>query len=346
MSEDKLYPLNVSELIEHARNNERIARTLFEIEVEVMNLSDCAAFFDRLTDMVRERFALDDVWLVLSNIEANARLAETLREQGALNTILTVATVDLLRLVENRREPVLVDELARYRQLIPPTSRDRLGSLAILPLVMDDRIVGAMILGTRDRERYQPGMEFFFLHQLAVKVSIGFSSVWAREQLRLLATRDALTGLRNRRDLDLALPQELSRARRYGQPLSLLFMDCDDFKQINDTHGHDCGDAYLRFLARIFISLLREDDSVFRYAGDEFVVVLPNQTYSAAQAIAERMEAHLQQVPFSWRQKALVASISYGIASTSQANWLNAEDMLRHADQKLYALKRERKAAL
>lgn len=344
LPEEKSHALSLGELIEHARRNERIARTLFDIEVEVMNLSECAAFLDRLTDMVRERFALDDVWLVLSNIDRNSQLLATLREQGALNTVISVATVDLLRLIDNSREPVLVNELGRFRQLIPNGSRDRLGSIAILPLVLEDRIAGALVLGTVDPTRYMPGMEHFFLHQLAVKVSIGLAGVWAREQLRLLATRDALTGLRNRRDLDLALPQELSRARRYGQPLSLLFIDCDDFKQVNDDHGHDCGDAYLRFIAAEFIVLLREDDTVFRFAGDEFVIVLPNQNHTAAKAIAERLELHLLSTPFRWRQSQLFARFSYGIASTGEMNCHDATDMLRHADQKLYALKRERKA--
>lgn len=344
MNEESPPSLSLSELLEHARRNERIARTLFEIEVEVMNLNDCASFFDRLTDLVRQRFELDEVWLVLSNIESNGRLLETLRGQGALNTILTVRTVDLLRLTDSRREPLLVNNLAHFRQLIPAASRDRLGSMAILPLVMADRVVGALVLGTADPQRYQPAMEYFFLHQLAVKVSIGLTSVWAREQLRLLATRDALTGLRNRRDLDAALPQELSRARRYGIPLSLLFIDCDNFKQINDQHGHDCGDGYLRFIAEHFINLLREDDSTFRFAGDEFVIVLPNQDRQAAEAIAVRLAQHLATVPFKWGPAELAIRFSYGIACAEGGNWPDAREMLREADQKLYALKGRRTA--
>lgn len=344
VQEDSTSALNISELIEHARRNERIARVLFEIEIEVMNLADCASFLDRLTDRVRERFGLDEVWFVLSNIESNGRLVSTLKEQGVLNTVLTVQTVDLLRLTGSSREPVLVSDLGHFRQLIPADCRDRLGSIAILPLVMEDRVVGALVLGTTDPRRYQPGMEYFFLHQLAVKASIGLASVWAREQLRELATRDALTGLRNRRDLDTALPQELSRARRYGMPLSLLFIDCDNFKQVNDDYGHDCGDAYLRFMAGEFTELLREDDSVFRFGGDEFVVVLPNQNHAAAEAIAERLEHHFTQALFNWGPAELAIGFSYGVSSTGVANWAEASEMLRDADQKLYALKRERKS--
>jgi diguanylate cyclase (GGDEF)-like protein len=336
--------IDLQELIEHARRSERIARTLFDIEVEVMNLSDSATFIDRLTSLVRTRFALDEVWLVLTDIDNNNRLRVALSEHGALVTPLKVSTVDFIRLVGDTRLPVLIDRPQRYRQLIPSDIRETLGSMALLPLIMDDRVVGGLFLGTEDASRYQPGMEAFFLEQLAVKVSIGLTSVWAREQLRELATRDPLTGLRNRRELDDAISQGLSRSRRYGQTLSLLFIDCDDFKQVNDTHGHDCGDGYLCFVAEQCQSLLREDDSVYRFAGDEFVVLLPNQNLASAILIGQRLTAHFQKTPFYWEGEQLQASFSWGAANSEEPG-LNAPDaLLRSADKRLYENKRIRKA--
>jgi diguanylate cyclase (GGDEF)-like protein len=338
--------MELQDLISHARRSERIARTLFEIEVEVMNLSDSATFLDRLTNLVRTRFALDDVWLVLTDIDSNDRLRAALTEQGALLTTLQISTVDFIRLIGNTRLPVLLDRPQRYRQLIPIESRETVGSMAVLPLIIENRVVGGLVLGTEDAARYQPDMEAFFLEQLAVKASIGLTSVWAREQLRLLATRDPLTGLRNRRDLDDVMGQDLSRSRRYGQPLSILFIDCDDFKQVNDTHGHDCGDAYLCFVAQQCQSLLREDDSVFRFAGDEFVVLLPNQNLASAMFIGQRLTEHFQETFFSWQDQPLQARFSWGAASSEESG-LNAPDsLLRMADQRLYEHKRTRKAAL
>jgi diguanylate cyclase (GGDEF)-like protein len=140
--------------------------------------------------------------------------------------------------------------------------------------------------------------------------------------------------------------QDLSRSRRYGQPLSILFIDCDDFKQVNDTHGHDCGDAYLCFVAQQCQSLLREDDSVFRFAGDEFVVLLPNQNLASAMFIGQRLTEHFQETFFSWQDQPLQARFSWGAASSEESG-LNAPDsLLRMADQRLYEHKRTRKAAL
>ncbi|MDI9245961.1 DUF484 family protein [Marinobacter sp. CHS3-4] len=336
--------LDLQDLIEHARRNEKIARTLFEIEVEVMNLSDSASFLDRLTALVRTRYALDEVWLVLTEIDTNNQLCAALAEQGALTTPLKVPAVDFIRHIGDTRLPVLLDQPKRYRQLIPPEIRQTIGSMAILPLIMEDRIVGGLCLGTQDASRYQPDMESFFLEQLGVKVSIGLTSVWAREQLRELATRDPLTGLRNRRDLDDAIGQGLSRSRRYGQLLSLLFIDLDDFKKVNDTYGHDCGDAYLCFIANECQWLLREDDSVYRFAGDEFVVLLPNQNLESARLIGQRLTEHFQQTEFHWQNHQFKARFSWGAASSEEPGLNAPSSLLRMADQRLYEQKRMQKA--
>ncbi|HEA54078.1 sensor domain-containing diguanylate cyclase [Marinobacter antarcticus] len=337
------HSIDVQELIEHARRNEKIARTLFEIEVELTNLSDSATFLDRLTALVRTRYELDEVWLVLTNIDSNQRLRASMADQGALVLPMKVPAVDYIRLIGNIRQPILLDQPQRFRQLIPPENRQTIGSMAVLPLVMEDRVVGGLFLGTVDPERYQPGMEAFFLEQLAVKVSIGLTSVWARDQLRDLATRDPLTGLRNRRELDDTLSQSLSRSRRYGRALSILFIDLDDFKTVNDTYGHDCGDAYLCFVADQCQSLLREDDSVFRFAGDEFVVLLPDQNLASARLIGERLTRHFQQAAFHWQDQELKAHFSWGAASSEEPGLNAPTSLMRMADQRLYNDKRSRK---
>jgi len=335
------HSIDLQELIEHARRSERIARALFDIEVEVMNLSDSTSFLDRLADLVRTRFGLEQVWLVLTDIATNHQLCTTLSQRGATVAVHRVPTVDFIRLVGNTRMPALIDQPRRYTQLIPADIRASIGSLAVLPLIMDDRVIGGLMLGSHDAGRYQPGMEAFFLEQLAVKASIGLTSVWAREQLRRLATRDPLTGLRNRRDLDDTISQELSRSRRYGLPLSILFIDCDDFKKVNDTHGHDCGDAYLCFVADQLQSLLREGDSVFRFAGDEFVVLLPNQDLASATRIGLRFTAHFQQARFDWQGQSLQACFSWGAASSAEDGLDAPALLLRAADKRLYEQKRQ-----
>jgi GAF domain-containing protein len=147
--------------------------------------------------------------------------------------------------------PLLVNSnIDRYSPLVPPAFRGSLGSLAIAPVRFEGRIIGSFNQGDTASARFSPDMDTFFLRQLAMKVSICLANVTAHEQLRVLATRDPLTHLPNRRELEQILHREYERARRLQQPLSVIFLDCDDFKQVNDRYGHDAGDAYLNHVAR------------------------------------------------------------------------------------------------
>ncbi|MEQ6884407.1 DUF484 family protein [Salicola sp. Rm-C-2C1-2] len=338
------YPDDISleSLLEHARRNEQIARNLFEIEREIMGCRDCAAFVDRLVDRVRERFRLDEVWLVLTDVEANQPLHGMLAEEGALSLLITAPAADFLHLTGASHAPLLIPDTRGYQYLVPPLWQNAIRSMAILPLVVEDRLAGGLILGTRDAGRYSRDMDAFFLEQLAVKTSLGLDSAVAREQLRRLATRDSLTGLRNRREMETVLQKELSRSRRYQMPLSLLFIDCDSFKRINDDYGHECGDAYLCHLGETLRRLLREDDSVFRFAGDEFVVVLPNQSMQTATQVGSRLQERIAEEPLEWGGHRIPVAFSVGVAGNEQPGLADSRTLLRYADQRLYEQKRER----
>lgn len=328
-------------LIAHARRNEAIAAKLFDIELGMLQANELAQFTDRLTEQVRDRFDLDEVWIALTDIDENQRIMQLLADQGALSERLLINAADFLRLVGNNKAPQLSATPKKLTKLIPSHLRERIKSLALLPLQLEGRLIGALILGSSDPERYQPHMEAFFLHQLAIKTSAGLTSIWAREQLRLLATRDPLTGLRNRRDMEAVLEQELGRSQRYGHPMALLFLDLDDFKRVNDTWGHEAGDDCLVHVAKILGSLLRRDDSLFRFAGDEFIALLPGQTDASAEQIAHRMQAALTESPLTIGDDAVKMTFSFGFACIRPETNTTTDELLRIADQRLYDMKRK-----
>jgi len=165
-----------------------------------------------------------------------------------------------------------------------------------MPLVLDGNVIGSLNLGDFSGFRFQPSMDTFFLSQISVKISICLSNVIAREKLNYLATRDSLTGLFNRKEMKNILERELSRADRYDNPLSLLFIDCDDFKMVNDSYGHSCGDALLKYMADQIIGIIRRDDTASRLGGDEFVIILPNQTLKEASKVVERLNSFLIKI--------------------------------------------------
>jgi diguanylate cyclase (GGDEF)-like protein len=333
---------SVDELIATARKNEIIARNLFDIEVAIMNITRCSEFFMSLVSLVKQKFAIDYVWVVLTESPSNEHLIESLDEVDEdKNILLTISMVDFLRATESIHEPILVNAgMNRYRSIIPTELRKILGSIAVLPIVVDSKVVGALVLGDETSGRYNPRKDSFFLKQLSVKVSFSLAGVWARERISFLATRDPLTLLRNRRELEESLEQELSRHMRQRENMAVMFIDCDDFKIVNDTYGHDCGDSYLKHVAFHLNELTRKSDLAFRFAGDEFVVILPNQQQEGADVIASRIREHLLNTPLQIDDKTIPVVISYGVISTENLQKVDSKIMLKIADERLYEMKR------
>lgn len=161
-----------------------------------------------------------------------------------------------------------------------------------------------------------------------------------REELRALATTDALTGIANRRHILETGSREFARARRYGHPLSVLMLDIDRFKTINDTWGHPTGDRVIQALAGVMLSLVRNQDSCGRFGGEEFAVILPETELAGAQVFAERLraavEAHDQVVADDRTVVRLTASI--GVASLA-AGEDSFGALVQRADRALYRAK-------
>lgn len=331
----------VDELIATARQNEVIARNLFDIEVAIMNITRCTKFFDVLVGLIQDKFDIEYVWVALTESPANSHFLEAAAECETEGLLHRVAMIDFLHATQSVREPILVNEdLRKLRSLIPADLKNDVASLAILPLIVDAKIVGAVVLGAHKVCRYSPEKDSFFLKQLAVKASVSLASVWAREQISFLATRDPLTKLRNRRELEECLDTELSRHARQREHLAVMFIDCDDFKIVNDTFGHDVGDLYLKHVAHHLNELTRKSDLAFRFAGDEFVVLLPNQLQEGAEIIAGRIREYLFENPLKVGDKEVPVAVSYGVVSTEQLDKVDSKIILKHADDRLYEMKR------
>lgn len=150
--------------------------------------------------------------------------------------------------------------------------------------------------------------------------------------LRNQATRDSLTNLRNFRALKERLAEEVERTKRHKEPLSLLLLDVDRFKQFNDTFGHPAGDEVLYQVARLMEEQARGSDFVARYGGEEFVILLPNTTEEQARAAAERVRVAIEQA--AWKKRPVTASI--GVATSTE---FDGAALLAQADIALYASK-------
>ena len=166
------------------------------------------------------------------------------------------------------------------------------------------------------------------------------------EKLRAeLASRtDALTGLQNRRAYEEVSQREEERLKRYGGDLSVIMLDINRFKQVNDIHGHACGDALLRQVAARIRHHIRSNDHAFRMGGDEFLILLPNTDREQAIQMAERLRQIIADKPILFHGKALQTSISLGVAQYRPSD--NALDgLLRRADEAMYLEKHHTYAA-
>lgn len=168
------------------------------------------------------------------------------------------------------------------------------------------------------------------------------SKVAARtKELRLLASRDDLTGLSNRRELTNVMQRELARAQRYRHSLSVAMIDVDNFKMLNDEHGHQVGDRVLQAVARIFEAGCRTSDLVGRYGGEEFLIVMPQTGSEAAALLANRLLEELRKTEVAINGGAISVTCSIGIASARRDEQVDA--LVNRADQAMYSAKEQGK---
>lgn len=162
----------------------------------------------------------------------------------------------------------------------------------------------------------------------------------AKDELERLASRDFLTGLRNKRCFSEKMQLELERYQRYGTPFSLVLFDIDDFKQVNDIYGHQVGDEVLHGLGRLTLSAVRTVDEAYRIGGEEFAVVLPETDGQQALVLAERLRAQLAQLPVPLAAGADIRfTVSLGVAQAGEGMRV-VKDLFTAADDALYAAKR------
>lgn len=175
---------------------------------------------------------------------------------------------------------------------------------------------------------------------LAVATLLAVAIVLRSQRLRRQSRSDRLTGLPNRSFFDERVQAELSRARRYGEPVSLAMIDIDHFKKFNDTWGHAAGDVALRGVANAIMASVRQSDLLVRYGGEEFVVLLPGMAREAAMERVEDMRLTVEQLPLSIprREDSARVTVSIGLAVYGQ-DGTQAEDLLDRADARLFEAK-------
>lgn len=294
-------------------------------------------------------------------------------EAGKLVGIFTER--DLLNLISSAPDNILAQPVERCMTANPVCAhleddfntvyqKMRTRHIRHLPVLSGDSIVG--IVSLRDLVRfYQHSIETDFSDARreveALKKLSGLSDneklKSLREELdryREMSLTDSLTGLYNKRYFQARLQEEVARANRFDLKLSLIFADIDQFKAVNDRHGHPCGDKILKEVAQLLaagvgelnvLSRLRKTDIVARYGGEEFVIILPETDAGGAVAVAERLRLDVEKHTFRRCREPVRLSMSFGVAELSESHH-ELDKLISNADRAMYAAKRSGRNAV
>lgn len=208
-------------------------------------------------------------------------------------------------------------------------------SVLYLPLINKGDVIGVLIMGSKKPNDYNPDQVVLLVH-LASQISAPIENSRLFTKAEEVARVDAITGLFNRRHFDERMKEEIERHARYGDILSILLLDLDNFKKYNDTFGHLAGDRLLIHAAEMIQNAIRSSDLAFRYGGDEFAVILPNSSTMDAFNVAERVREKVAAEMFS---RQIDVTVSVGVASWP-GDGATLDELCYAADMALYYAKR------
>lgn len=208
------------------------------------------------------------------------------------------------------------------------------------PILAQGETLGIVHFQATDDVPELDASELSFKTTFAGQVGLSIANIRLREALRNQSVKDALTGLYNRRYLEEVLAREVRRAARSQQSLGILMIDLDHFKSFNDTYGHDAGDAVLRETGASLAKSIRAEDFIFRFGGEEFVVVLPTADVAASSMRAERLRMQMKELTVLHQGRSMgMLTISVGVAVFPQ-HGAAPKELMAAADAALYEAKR------
>jgi len=362
-------PFRVREMLARVDAHLRTGRALAQARQEARAKAETVEILREVTDSLRP----DEIYHLLARRVARvlgvSRCSIVLAAAGEHRGVVVAAyedpnlqnlAVDLRRYPEIERalttgRTVLVSDVATdplYAEVREAWRREGVRvatrSAIAVPFEVRRRIAGVCFLRTAAGDPLLTEADAAFAETViraavsAIEKAYDFEATLSdKRRFEVLATTDPLTGCLNRRALEESLGQELDRARRYEFPVTVLMIDLDRFKSVNDTRGHLVGDAVLRQVGELLRREARSVDLVARYGGEEFVVVLPNTGSQGGLTFAERLRARIAGHDFSTGLEPLSLTVSIGVATFPAAGGESVEALLAAADQALYRAKHD-----
>jgi diguanylate cyclase (GGDEF)-like protein len=265
------------------------------------------------------------------NLEASRGLLEQCETKDNLNISKCKFAAEALK----SKRPVIYNEVPE--EIKKNMGIPELKSGIAVPLKLREDVIGIIVAVntlmihsfTKDDER--------FLTTLANQVAIALENARIYNRMEEMAIKDGLTQLYNHSHFQETLFEEINRATRYDQALSLLMLDIDNFKDFNDTYGHPVGDEVLKSLAKTLQDITRDIDTVARYGGEEFTIILPETTIGGAKEVACRINQAVRDMIIEENDLKLSVTVSIGAATYNSD--LSQKELINNADKALYRAK-------
>ena len=209
---------------------------------------------------------------------------------------------------------------------------------ATIPLKIEKEIVGVLNINDGEKVSFNVSNLDFVL-KLSEFISMTVSNAVLYERTKKLSVTDGLTGISNRPNMEQVLRSEFERSMRYGAPLSVVLLDVDHFKGVNDTYGHQKGDEILVAFASLLKKFCRANDTAARYGGEEFLMILPQSDAQGAFKIAERVREEMMKLNFTGNESHFSVTTSCGVVELDRDFIKSTDQLVTMADQALYEAK-------
>ncbi len=355
LEENRQLRERLDKLLSEARRNEQTQTSFDDFSLSVVAAQGPQDLFKLLLHE-QKKFRIDEIRLCLVDRfhEVERLLTESYQNSYPGLSFIDTETSNLL-ISDIPDRPILGTRIInKYDWLINIEETSKYQSAALLPLKRGDEIIGIQLLLSEDATRYNKGDGTNFLQKLGAMIAISIENCINRQRTLELGYQDGLTNAYNRRYFDERLKHEVDRCSRKKTDLVCLFIDIDFFKQVNDTHGHQVGDAVLVRLVSLMREQVRSSDIVARYGGEEFAIILPETGIQLAHEVAERIRSKVEAQKLIIDDNTLGVTVSIGLASLSQIKFQASngkEDqldkltgsldqvLLRKADEALYQAK-------
>ncbi|MDQ7049466.1 MAG: DUF484 family protein [Enterobacterales bacterium] len=289
--------LTLSELIRQAKYNQSTQEKFYNLELYFLQSTSLHTLFNRLLEDLVDKLNLAavELHLVDHNNEIQRLIKDIYGDLDYNNLIYCRNSNSIEELYHKKYSIGLSQDPTLLNSLFKHTNK-KVYSVAMLPLVRNKQLIGSLHLGSHNKERFVPGLATSFLQHLRSIIGICIENAVTQEQFKLLSLVDLLTRTKNRRYFIQSLTKEIARATRSGEAISCLFLDLDNFKNVNDTHGHLTGDRALQAVADCIMPMLRQSDVLARFGGEEFTIMLPNTNQQHAEEIAERIRLEVSRL--------------------------------------------------